>query len=139
MDFFSSKFLWFWSNFKEHWNEYLIIFEIFTNFFDNSTKIRPYNDRDFEPNVEPKMIEVLTQIFNISTKVRDILNKISKMLTTFSRFWSNKLIFSRLYSALLDLPLPSTSYNRRWSLLYSGLLWVFSSFSTLRAHIRAYF
>ena len=129
----------FWSNFKEHWNDYLIMFEIFTNIFDISTKIRPYNDRDFEPNVELKMIEVLTQIFNISTKVRDILNKISKMLTTFSRFWSNKLIFWRLYSALLPLPLPSTSYNRRWSLLYSSLFWVFSSFSTLRAHIRAYF
>ena len=63
-----------------------MLFEIFTNIFDISTKIRPYNDRDFEPNVELKMIEVLTQIFNISTKVRDILNKISKMLTTFSRF-----------------------------------------------------
>ena len=85
------------------------MFEIFTNIFDISTKIRPYNDRDFEPNVELKMIEVLTQIFNISTKVRDIFNKISKMSTKFSRFWSNKWIFWPLYSALLNLPLPSTS------------------------------
>ena len=129
-----SKHLWFWSNFKELWNEYLIIFEIFTNFFNISTKIRPYNDRDFEPNVEPKMIEVLTQIFNISTKVRDILKKFLKCWPHFRDFDQIKGNFD--HSTLLYLTCSSPLSLETAGGLYSTLVWfgtfwsLFSKFST---------
>ena len=42
-----SKFLRFWSNFKEHLNKYLITLEILSQIFDFSTKIRLYNVRVF--------------------------------------------------------------------------------------------
>ena len=75
-----SKFLRFWSNFKEHLNACHIIFEILTQFFYISSKIWPYDVRDFDPYFVLIKFEILTYIFDISTK-RDILNKVFKNLT----------------------------------------------------------
>ena len=77
---FLSKFLRFWSNFKEHLNEYLIMLEILPQIFDISSKIGSYNVLDFDPNYMLVMFKNLTQIFDISTKIEDILNKIFKNL-----------------------------------------------------------
>ena len=47
---FSSTFLRFRSNSKEHLNDYLIMFEILAHIFDISSKVRHHNVRDFDPN-----------------------------------------------------------------------------------------
>ena len=55
--------------------------------FRHFVKIRPYNDRDFDPSFVLIMFDILTQIFDISTKISNILNMF-KNLPQFSRFWS---------------------------------------------------
>ena len=64
---FLFKFLGFWSNFKEYLNEYLLILEISTQFFDISTENRNYNVRYFDWNFGIKMFKILADIFDIST------------------------------------------------------------------------
>ena len=54
--------------------------EILTQIFDISSKIRPYNVLDFDPNFGLIMYEILSLI-NILTKIRNILNKMFEILT----------------------------------------------------------
>ena len=57
------------------------MFEILTHIFDVSTTIQPYNVRDFNPHFELIMFVIQAQNFDISTKIRDILNKRFKLFT----------------------------------------------------------
>ena len=57
------------------------MFEILTHIFDTSITIQPYNVRDFNPHFELIMLVNLAQKFDISTKIRDILNKRFKLFT----------------------------------------------------------
>ena len=57
-------FVIFSSNFKEHLNEYLIMCEILTHIVDISTKIRPYNAREFDSNFDLIMFVILAQLFS---------------------------------------------------------------------------
>ena len=60
---------------------YNVLYEILTHIFDISSKIRPYNVTDFDLDFVLIMFEILTQMFDISTKIRDILNKTFNNLT----------------------------------------------------------
>ena len=52
--------------------------------FDNFTKIRPYNVRDFDPNFELTMFEILTKICGTWTKI-SVLTQ-AKMYLQYSEF-----------------------------------------------------
>ena len=64
------------------------MFEILTQFFDIPSKIKPYNVRDIDPNFVLIMLEILTHIFEISTKIREILNMF-KNLPKIYNFYQN--------------------------------------------------
>ena len=54
--------------------------EILTQIFDITSKLRPYNVRDFDLYFELIMYKILSLI-DILTKIRDILDKILELLT----------------------------------------------------------
>ena len=68
--FFLSKFLRFWSNYKEYLNEYLIMWEKMTKIFNISSKIRSYV-QDFVLNFALRMFAMMVQFLDISTKICD--------------------------------------------------------------------